>query len=75
MRLDLQNVIQAEESTYTVNHFYFINYLLVFLKLKYLVLSVISLLRCRRDYRKRENNVKKILLDLIADLGVFEGGT
>jgi hypothetical protein len=44
MRLDLQNVIQAQESTYTVNHFYFINYLLVFLKLKYLVLSVISLL-------------------------------
>jgi hypothetical protein len=34
-----------------------------------------GVLRCRRDYRKRENNVKKILLDLIADLGVFEGGT
>jgi hypothetical protein len=27
-------------------------------------------LRCRRDYRKREKNVKKILLDLFADLKV-----
>jgi hypothetical protein len=25
-------------------------------------------LRCRRDYRKRQKNVKKILLDLFADL-------
>jgi hypothetical protein len=32
-------------------------------------------LRCRRDYHKRENNVKKILLDLFADLAVFESGT
>jgi hypothetical protein len=32
-------------------------------------------LRCRRDYRKREKNVKKILLDLFADLAVFESGT
>jgi hypothetical protein len=29
-------------------------------------------LRRRRDYRKREKSVKKILLDLFADLGVFE---
>jgi hypothetical protein len=32
-------------------------------------------LRCRRDYRKREKNVKNILLDLFADLGVYESGT
>jgi hypothetical protein len=32
-------------------------------------------LRCRRDYRKRQTNVKKILLDLFADLAVFESGT
>jgi hypothetical protein len=32
-------------------------------------------LRCRRDYRKRQKNVKKILLDLFADLEVFERGT
>jgi hypothetical protein len=32
-------------------------------------------LRCRRDYNKREKNVKKILLDLFADLAVFENGT
>jgi hypothetical protein len=32
-------------------------------------------LRCRRDYRKRQKNVKKILLDLLADLAVFESGT
>jgi hypothetical protein len=32
-------------------------------------------LRWRRDYRKREKNVKKILLDLFADLAVFESGT
>jgi hypothetical protein len=32
-------------------------------------------LRCRRDYRKREKNVKKILMDLFADLAVFESGT
>jgi hypothetical protein len=32
-------------------------------------------LRCRRDYHKREKNVKKILLDLFADLAVFESGT
>jgi hypothetical protein len=31
-------------------------------------------LRCRRDYPKREKNVKKILLDLFADLAVFENG-
>jgi hypothetical protein len=29
----------------------------------------------RRDYRKRQKNVKKILLDLFADLAVFESGT
>jgi hypothetical protein len=32
-------------------------------------------LRCRRDYRKRQKNLKKILLDLFADLAVFESGT
>jgi hypothetical protein len=32
-------------------------------------------LRCRKDYHKREKNVKKILLDLFADLAVFESGT
>jgi hypothetical protein len=32
-------------------------------------------LRCRRDYRKRQKNVKKNLLDLFADLEVFESGT
>jgi hypothetical protein len=32
-------------------------------------------LRCRRDYRKRQKNVKKILLELFADLAVFESGT
>jgi hypothetical protein len=32
-------------------------------------------LRCRRDYRKREKNVKKILLNLFANLAVFESGT
>jgi hypothetical protein len=32
-------------------------------------------LRCRRGYRKRQKNVKKILLDLLADLAVFESGT
>jgi hypothetical protein len=32
-------------------------------------------LRCRRDYRKRQKNVKKILLDVIADLAVLESGT
>jgi hypothetical protein len=34
-----------------------------------------SSLRCRRDYRKRQKNFKKILLDLFADLAVFESGT
>jgi hypothetical protein len=29
-------------------------------------------LRCRGDYRKRQKNVKKILLDLFAELEVFE---
>jgi hypothetical protein len=32
-------------------------------------------LRCRRNYRKRQKNVKKILLDLFSDLAVFESGT
>jgi hypothetical protein len=32
-------------------------------------------LRCRRNYRKRQKNVKKIPLDLFADLAVFENGT
>jgi hypothetical protein len=32
-------------------------------------------LRCRRDYRKRQKNVKKILLALFAELAVFESGT
>jgi hypothetical protein len=32
-------------------------------------------LRCRRDYRKRQKNVKKILLDLFADLAVFKSGS
>jgi hypothetical protein len=32
-------------------------------------------LRCRRDYRKRQKNVKKILLGLFSDLAVFESGT
>jgi hypothetical protein len=32
-------------------------------------------LRCRSDYRKRQKNVKKILLNLFADLAVFESGT
>jgi glyoxylate carboligase len=32
-------------------------------------------LRCRRNYRKRQKNVKKILLDLFADLAAFESGT
>jgi hypothetical protein len=32
-------------------------------------------LRCRIDYRKRQKNVKKILLNLFADLAVFESGT
>jgi hypothetical protein len=32
-------------------------------------------LRCRRDYRKRQKNVKKILLNLFADLAVFESGS
>jgi hypothetical protein len=32
-------------------------------------------LRCRRNYRKRQKNDKKILLDLFADLAVFESGT
>jgi hypothetical protein len=32
-------------------------------------------LRCTRDYRKRQKNVKKILLDLFSDLAVFECGT
>jgi hypothetical protein len=32
-------------------------------------------LRCRRDYRKRQKNVKKILLDLFSDLALLECGT
>jgi hypothetical protein len=32
-------------------------------------------LRYRKDYRKRQKNVKKILLDLFADLADFESGT
>jgi hypothetical protein len=32
-------------------------------------------LRCRRDYRKRQKNIKKILLDLFADLAAFESGS
>jgi hypothetical protein len=32
-------------------------------------------LRCRRDYRKRQKNVEKIILDLFADFAVFESGT
>jgi pantothenate kinase-related protein Tda10 len=32
-------------------------------------------LRCKRDYRKRQKNVKKIRLDLFSDLAVFESGT
>jgi hypothetical protein len=32
-------------------------------------------LRCRRDYRKGQKSVKKILLDLFANLAVFESGT
>jgi hypothetical protein len=33
-----------------------------------------GVLRYRRDHCKREKNVKEILLDLFADLGVFESG-
>jgi hypothetical protein len=32
-------------------------------------------LRCRRDYRECQKNVKKILLNLFADLAVFESVT
>jgi hypothetical protein len=32
-------------------------------------------LRYRRDYHKRQKNVKKIILDVFADLAVFESGT
>jgi hypothetical protein len=32
-------------------------------------------LRCRRNYRKHQKNVKKILVDLFANLAVFECGT
>jgi hypothetical protein len=31
--------------------------------------------RYRRDYRKRQKNVKKIPFDLFADFAVFESGT
>jgi hypothetical protein len=32
-------------------------------------------LRCRRDYRKRQKNVKNIQWALFVDLTVFESGT
>jgi hypothetical protein len=32
-------------------------------------------LQCKINYRKREENVKKNLLDLFADLAIFESGT
>jgi hypothetical protein len=32
-------------------------------------------LRCRIDYREHQKNVKKIILDLFADLAAFESGT
>jgi hypothetical protein len=32
-------------------------------------------LRCRTDYRKRQTNVKKLLLNFFGDLAVFESGT
>jgi hypothetical protein len=40
----------------------------------YALTKMADALRCRRDYHKREKNVKKILLDLFADLAVFESG-
>jgi hypothetical protein len=33
-----------------------------------------GVLRCRRECRKRQKNVKKILLDVFPDLAVFESG-
>jgi hypothetical protein len=67
--------------TRQINYYYFI-----FFILEHFVLFVClyrlsqkwrtnGALRCRRDYRKRQKNVKKILLDLFADLAVFESGT
>jgi hypothetical protein len=67
--------------TSQINYYYFI-----FFILEHFVLFVClyrltqkwrtnGALRCRRDYRKRQKNVKKILLDLFADLAVFESGT
>jgi protein-tyrosine phosphatase len=42
---------------------------------KILTVRTNGALRCRRDYPKRQKNVRKNLLDLFADLKVFESGT